>query len=241
MKSAVALLSGGLDSTTLAYYLKFWLGVEDLHLLSFNYGQRHKKELDYARITARKLEAPHHVVELGCLQDLITGSALTSTDIPVPEGHYTAESMKATVVPNRNMIMLAIAAGYAVSRSLQFIATAVHAGDHAIYPDCRPEFITQLGAAILTGNDGFGAPALIAPFVNYPKESIVRQGQEVEVPWSDTWSCYKGQAVHCGKCGTCVERREAFQLAGVIDPTLYGEPIESPTQYGEPRYPNPDV
>lgn len=223
MKSAVALLSGGMDSTVLAYYLKRGMEVQDLHFLSFNYGQRHKKELDFAATTAAKLGCPHKVVELGIVQELVTGSALTSPDIAVPEGHYTAESMKATVVPNRNMIMLAIAAGYAVSRKLDYLATAVHAGDHAIYPDCRPEFIRKLRDAIQVGNEGFGPPTLVAPFVNVDKTYIAREGNRLDVPWVDTWSCYKGQDIHCGKCGTCVERREA--LAAVGDPTLYGEPV----------------
>ena len=225
MRSAVALLSGGMDSTTLAYYLRAQLGPAqdepNLYLLSFNYGQRHKKELEFAYRTAAKLNAPHRVVDLSGLRELLAGSALTSPEVEVPEGHYTATTMKATVVPNRNMIMLAIASGLAVSKQLEAVATAVHAGDHAIYPDCRPEFIEALREAIWRGNEGFGPPSLYAPFIMESKAQIAELGAKVNVPWVDTWSCYKGGERHCGKCGTCVERIEAFQLAGIVDPTDY--------------------
>lgn len=217
--SAVALLSGGMDSTTLAYLLRQYC--REVHLLSVNYGQRHKKELEYAKVTAQKLHMPHTVLDLSVVQALLGGSALTSPDVPVPEGHYTAESMKATVVPNRNMIMLAIAAGYAISHKLDIVATAVHAGDHAIYPDCRPEFITALGLAIRLGNAGFGEPELHTPFINWSKTDIARKGDLVGVPWQDTWSCYAGRERHCGKCGTCVERMEAFRDGKVVDQTEY--------------------
>lgn len=222
-RSAVALLSGGMDSTVLAYSLRQALGEgeNNLHFLSINYGQRHKKELEFAKRTAANLRAPHTVVDLTAIQQLLTGSSLTSPDIEVPEGHYTAVSMKATVVPNRNMIMLAVAAGYAVSRQLEVVAVAVHAGDHAIYPDCRPGFIEALRSAIEIGTEGFGSPRLLAPFVNASKADIAARGALLSVPWEDTWSCYKGGEQHCGKCGTCVERREAFVLAGVSDPTEY--------------------
>jgi 7-cyano-7-deazaguanine synthase len=220
-RGAVVLLSGGMDSTTLAYHTRALIGDEPLIFASFNYGQRHKKELEYARVTARALNGEHVLVDLSGINPLLQGSALTSADVPVPEGHYAAPSMKLTVVPNRNMIMLSIAAGLAVSRGLGLIGCAVHAGDHAVYPDCRPEFIAQLNEAIRIGNEGFGEPELVAPFVYQTKADIARRGAELGVPWGDTWSCYKGSLIHCGKCGTCVERREAFQLAGITDPTEY--------------------
>lgn len=229
LASAVALLSGGMDSTALAYYLREAIAkyhggtvpVGALHFLSINYGQRHKRELESAASIAHRLHSPHHIVDLSVLRDLLAGSALTSDHIAVPEGHYTAESMKATVVANRNMIMLAVAAGYAVSRHLAKVATAVHAGDHAIYPDCRPEFVTSLRTAIQVATEGFGEPELWAPFVHVSKADIAALGHELNVPWELTWSCYQGGTVHCGKCGTCVERREAFELASVPDPTVY--------------------
>jgi len=143
----------------------------------------------------------------------------------VPEGHYAAESMKATVVPNRNMIMLSIAAGVALANGYERIATAVHAGDHAIYPDCRPEFIDDMGACLETATEGFWGPheesPLYAPYINKSKADIVRIGDGVGVDWTKTWSCYVGEESHCGRCGTCVERKEAFRLAGVEDPTPY--------------------
>lgn len=221
---AVVLLSGGMDSTVLAYEVANLIRAEggELHFLSFNYGQRHKKELSFAAGTAARLKAAAHtIVDLSAVHPLLTGSALTSPDMPVPDGHYTAESMKQTVVPNRNMIMLAIAAGYAVSRQLEIVATAVHAGDHAIYPDCRPQFIEAMHRAIIVGNEGFGAPTLVAPYVHAEKSAIAARGRDLNVPWLDTWSCYKGSTLHCGTCGTCVERREAFAVAGITDPTPY--------------------
>jgi 7-cyano-7-deazaguanine synthase len=144
-------------------------------------------------------------------------------DVPVPEGSYDAESMKATVVPNRNMIMLALAAGFAVAENAQFIATAVHAGDHAIYPDCRPDFIGKLEAAIKSGNEGFIDPnfEIRTPYLYKTKTEIAKRAGELDVPIDLTWSCYKGGAYHCGRCGTCVERLEAISQAGVEDKTIY--------------------
>lgn len=218
---AVLIISGGLDSTVLAY----WLHDQgySLHLMSFDYGQRHVKELEYAKITAKKLLVAHDIIDLRQLTGLLTTSSLTNPDIAVPDGWYTDETMKITVVPNRNMIMLSIAAGVAVAENASGIATAVHSGDHFIYPDCRPAFIVAAERAIRIGNEGFANEALhiIAPFVNSTKADIVRTGNHLQVPFTDSWSCYKGGDIHCGKCGTCNERKEAFQLAGVADPTEY--------------------
>jgi 7-cyano-7-deazaguanine synthase len=210
-----------MDSTVLAYYMRE-KGF-DLKLLSFDYGQRHKKELDFAKWTAVSLDVEHYIVDITNITHLISNSALTNPSIPVPEGHYTAESMKATVVPNRNAIMLSIAYGYAVSISAQGLVCGVHAGDHAIYPDCRPMSIEMLDSAFWHCNEGFGSPdlRLQAPFVTKTKADIVAIGYALKVPFEHTWSCYNGDTVHCGLCGTCVERREAFDLAGVTDPTIY--------------------
>jgi 7-cyano-7-deazaguanine synthase len=217
---AVLLLSGGMDSATMLYLAKSYGW--DITALSVYYGQRHSKELDYARQLANQVGVHHEVLDLLKLQKLLRGSALTS-DIDVPEGHYAAENMKLTVVPNRNMILLAIAGGYAVSLQANRVGAAMHAGDHAIYPDCRPDFVRSFEETILLGTEGF-APNdfhLWTPFIDISKTDIVKQGHELNVPWQLTWSCYKGGDYHCGKCGTCVERREAFQLAGVFDPTKY--------------------
>ncbi len=221
MSKAIAIVSGGLDSVTLAYVLRS--EGYDLHLLSFDYGQRHSKELDFAALCARRLQAEHTVVDLSGLGALLKGSALTEEGIEVPEGHYAAPNMAITVVPNRNAIMLAIAYGAAVAEQVDVVAAGFHGGDHFIYPDCRPEFVEAFDTMERRAVDGFGKPdlRLYAPFVNIGKHDIVARGARLDVPFHETWSCYKGGERHCGRCGTCVERREAFELAGVLDPTEY--------------------
>lgn len=220
-QKAVAVVSGGLDSVTLAHLLHHQ-GAQ-LHLLAFDYGQKHKKELEFARECATRLKADFDIVDLSGFSRLISGSALTSEAIEVPHGHYEAPTMAATVVPNRNAILLALAFGVAVNENANIVATGVHGGDHFIYPDCRPDFIASFDAMQKKAVEGFGAPdlRLLAPFLEVDKTAIVRIGDELEVPFARTWSCYEGGAKHCGKCGTCVERREAFALAGVRDPTEY--------------------
>lgn len=216
---AVAIVSGGMDSVTLAYLLKRQ-GYE-LALLSFNYGQRHVKELEFARLCALRLGAAFHLIDLSPVGKLLHGSALTDNAIEVPEGHYEADNMRITVVPNRNAIMLSVAYGVAVAEGANIVATAVHAGDHHIYPDCRAEFIAAFDSMQRLAVQGFGDVRLDAPFVNQTKAEIVALGVSLGVPFVDTWSCYKGGSEHCGKCGTCVERQEAFLLSGVEDPTIY--------------------
>lgn len=243
---SVAIVSGGLDSTTLVYEMLNQGYVP--HLLSFDYGQRHKKELQYAAVTAKNLRLHHDIVDLTGITHLISNSALTTNYTPpttepgnkplieVPDGHYAEETMKATVVPNRNMIMLSIAAGVAVNNSYRCIATGVHSGDHFIYPDCRPRFIRAANAAVVLGNQGFGGipeqrentyatQYIIAPFIDRSKADIALRALELDVPLHLTWSCYKGGEKHCGRCGTCVERLEAINEAqtyllveGVADP-----------------------
>ena len=217
---AIAIVSGGMDSVTLAYLLASQ--GYDLHLLSFDYGQRHKKELEFAQLCAQVLSVSHDAVNLSAITPLLSGSALTD-DIEVPEGHYAAPTMSLTVVPNRNAIMLAIAYAQAVSTGAQMVATAVHAGDHFIYPDCRPGFIEAFDLMERAATEGYAAEGLrlYAPFVNLSKADIVTCGAALFVPYEHTWSCYKGGEYHCGLCGTCVERKEAFLLAGVSDPTTY--------------------
>lgn len=214
----ITIVSGGMDSVTLAY--KLHKEGQVLHLLSFDYGQRHKKELQYAAKTAAKLGTLHDVIDLSSIGKHLKGSSLTD-NIPVPDGHYAEETMKITVVPNRNVIMLSIAYGVAVAEEADAVAIGVHAGDHFIYPDCRPQFIDSFRAMQNHAIEGFGNVDLLAPFINISKADIVRLGGEIGVPYRDSWSCYKGGEIHCGTCGTCVERKEAFQLAGVPDPTEY--------------------
>ncbi len=222
MPKAIAIVSGGLDSVTLAYFLRAE-GYE-LHLLSFDYGQRHKKELTFAELCAKRLRATFDVVDLSSITRFLKGSALTDA-IPVPDGHYAAPNMAITVVPNRNAMMLSVAFAVAVAEQAKVVAIGVHAGDHFIYPDCRPAFITAFDTMERIAVEGFGEPQLRleAPFMHISKDQIVHLGAALQVPYSDTWSCYKGGEKHCGTCGTCVERKEAFELAGVPDPTKYEE------------------
>jgi 7-cyano-7-deazaguanine synthase len=220
MTQTVAIVSGGMDSVGLAYYLK--REGHDLHLVSVDYGQRHRKELGFAALAAHRLGARHSIIDLSSITTLIASSSLTG-DIAVPDGHYAEETMKATVVPNRNMMMLSVATAVAISENADYVATGVHGGDHYIYPDCRAEFIAACSAAAQIGMVGMSQnfKGIIAPFVHHDKEWIAKTGTEIGVPWTDTWSCYKGGEIHCGRCGTCVERAEAFHLAGVHDPTVY--------------------
>ncbi len=214
----IVICSGGLDSVTLAH--KIAVENELIGLVSFDYGQRHKKEIDYARKCADRLGTPHQLIDISHIGAMLGGSALTD-DIAVPDGHYAEETMKITVVPNRNAIMLAIAYGIGSARGADAIAAAVHGGDHFIYPDCRPAFIEAFQTMQNYALDGQSNIKLHTPFVMISKADIVSVGQTLGVPFEKTWSCYKGGAMHCGRCGTCVERREAFHIAKVPDPTKY--------------------
>lgn len=217
----IVICSGGLDSVSLAHRIA--AEQELVGLLSFDYGQRHRKELDFAAACARRLGVPHEIIDITGVGRHLTGSALTD-DIDVPDGHYAEETMKATVVPNRNAIMLAIAFGLASAQKADAVAVAVHGGDHFIYPDCRPGFIDAFQKMQDEALEGYGAVRLYAPYVDVPKAAIVADGARHGTPFGETWSCYKGGENHCGRCGTCVERREAFHLAGVDDPTEYADP-----------------
>ena len=220
MKTLV-ICSGGLDSVSLAHITA---ETRDLtRLVSFNYGQRHLKELEFAAEAAKRLGVPHTVIDLRPVGAALTGSALTD-DIDVPDGHYAEDTMKITVVPNRNAIMLTVAYGIAAANGDQAVATAVHGGDHFIYPDCRPDFVEAFDKMQRFALDGYADVSLWTPFVHRTKADIVSDGAKHNTPFDRTWSCYKGGEHHCGRCGTCVERREAFDLAGVTDPTVYEDP-----------------
>jgi 7-cyano-7-deazaguanine synthase len=227
----LVLLSGGLDSTTLAaHYLDQG---DDVSVVAVDYGQRHRRELQSATAVAAFYDLCFDIVDLRALGALLTGSALTDTSVAVPDGHYAESSMRATVVPNRNMIMLSAAVGIAAARGADRVATAVHAGDHHIYPDCRPHFIRAMSLTAAIATEGHTGPtfAIAAPFVHWTKAMIVQRGALTGAPLHLTWSCYKGGLEHCGVCGTCYERREAFKDAGVDDPTDY---IDSVTEYAAP-------
>ena len=219
--TCVAVVSGGLDSAVLAHHLRDegW----QLRLVSFDYGQRHRVELEHAAVLGAALQARHDVVDLRAVGALLSGSALTDDGVDVPDGHYSEESMKTTVVANRNAIFAMVATGVAVAEGAGAVGLGIHAGDHAIYPDCRPPFVAAAEHLAKVANEGFVAEGfqILAPFLGWSKADIVARGAELGVPFAATWSCYKGGAVHCGTCGTCVERIEAFDLAGVTDPTEY--------------------
>ncbi|MER9026788.1 7-cyano-7-deazaguanine synthase QueC [Mesorhizobium sp. M0166] len=217
MKTLVV-CSGGLDSVTLAH--KVAAEHELAGLLSFDYGQRHRKELGFAALCAERLSVPHRIIDIHEIGGGLSGSALTD-NVDVPDGHYAEDTMKVTVVPNRNAIMLAIAFGLAAAHGADAVATAVHGGDHFIYPDCRPAFIDAFQMMQDHALDGYAKIRVYAPYVNLTKADIVRYGAAYGTPFAQTWSCYKGAERHCGRCGTCVERREAFHLSGQPDPTDY--------------------
>lgn len=211
----VCILSGGMDSTTLLY--KLLNENKEVKAISFNYGQKHKRELEQAKKTCEKLGVEHKIVDMEFLRDIVSDSVLTS-DKEVPEGHYEDPTMRQTVVPNRNMIMASIAIGWAVNEDYDEIAMGIHAGDHAVYPDCRPEFAEALSAIAHVAN--YKKIHVYTPFLHIDKGDIAIIGKELGVDYSITHTCYKGGEKPCGKCGACYERAEAFEKAEVADPTV---------------------
>lgn len=220
MKKAVIVLSGGMDSVTAMYFARS-KGYQ-VYAITFYYGQRHKKEIVCARRICKKLNVHHEIVDLSDLGKVINNSSLTG-NIELPEGHYQDKNMRLTVVPNRNMILFSVAVGYAVNISAESVFVGIHSGDHPIYPDCRPDFLRLFNITCRSANRGFIPKnfRIIAPFLKLTKDKIVQKGIGLGVPFGMTWSCYKGKKYHCGKCGTCNERKEAFRLSGVPDPTVY--------------------
>lgn len=215
MKDSVIIVSGGLDSITLLYDKADEIALA----ISFYYGANHnEREIPFARLHCERLGIKHITIPLSFMHDYFKSSLLSGAE-KIPEGHYKENNMLSTVVPFRNGIMLSIAAGIAESHGLKRLLIANHGGDHAIYPDCRPEFIKAINAAIQAGT--YINVEVSAPYTNFSKADIVRRGIQLGINYSETWSCYKGGNTHCGKCGTCVERQEAFILAGVPDPTIY--------------------
>jgi len=212
-------VSGGMDSITMLHALNET--DEIVEVISFNYGQRHKVELAYAARNCEKLGLTHKIIDISFLAQLLDKSALTG-DIDVPEGHYEQENMIQTVVPNRNMILASIAIGRAVNIGAEAIALGVHSGDHAIYPDCRPEFIVALGQVSEIAN--YDPIYVLAPFLYDDKTKIIRKGLDLNSPvdYAQTWTCYKGNGGSaCGKCGSCQERLEAFKNNDIEDPLPY--------------------
>jgi 7-cyano-7-deazaguanine synthase len=213
----VVLCSGGMDSVTALHWAAREHDVRGV--VSFDYGSKHNpRELPFAAEHAARLGVRHEVVALPFIGQLFASDLLAGGG-PVPDGHYADDNMRRTVVPFRNAIMLSIAAGFAESTGAEGLVIAAHAGDHTIYPDCREDFMQAMGDAMRLGT--YAGIRLLRPFIAMDKAGIAREGARLGVDFARTWSCYKGGAVHCGTCGTCVERREAFALAGLEDPTRY--------------------
>jgi len=215
-ENAVVILSGGMDSTTLLYdVINQGFNVK---ALTFNYNQRHSKEIDYAIKTCKKLGVEQKIIDLKILGE-IAPSALTSGNIDVPHGHYEEENMKQTVVPNRNMVLISLAAAYAIGQKYNHLFYGAHGGDHAIYPDCRTEFIEKMGEVLKIAD--WIKLELHAPYLNKDKGDIAILGKQLGVDYSLTWTCYEGLEEACGACGSCVERLEAFKKIGLQDPIKY--------------------
>ncbi|MDR3236307.1 MAG: 7-cyano-7-deazaguanine synthase QueC [Prevotellaceae bacterium] len=215
MKDSVIILSGGIDSVTLLYERAAQIALA----VSFDYGSKHNaKEIPFAKYHCEQLGIKHLVIPLPFVNDYFQSSLLQRGD-DIPEGHYTDDTMKSTVVPFRNGIMLSIAVGIAESCGLTHVCIANHAGDHAIYPDCRAQFIDAMSNAASSGT--YINVSVEAPYTHVAKIDIVRIGQQLGIDYAATWSCYKGRDKHCGKCGTCVERIEALTEAGINDTTEY--------------------
>lgn len=216
-KNSVIIVSGGMDSITLLYDHKDEIALG----ISFDYGSNHNaREIPFAKMHCERLGIRHITINLDFMHQYFKSSLLEGADA-IPEGHYEADNMKSTVVPFRNGIMLSIAIGIAESNNLDQVFIANHGGDHTIYPDCRPEFINAINSAAHAGT--FNNVGVVAPYTNITKGEIAKIGKRLGIDYTETWSCYKGGEKHCGKCGTCVERKEALAEAGIEDHTIYEE------------------
>lgn len=217
MKDSIIVLSGGMDSVTLLHEYKSRIALA----VTFDYGSNHNaREIVCAREQCAELGIEHIVIALEFMGKYFRSSLLEGAEA-IPEGHYEDENMRSTVVPFRNGIMLAVASGLAESRGLQHVLIANHGGDHAIYPDCRRGFVEAMSSAMREGT--YEGVDIIAPYTDITKADIARRGAALAINYNNTYSCYKGGEIHCGVCGTCTERKEAFRLAGIADPTPYAE------------------
>lgn len=216
-KDSVLIVSGGMDSITMLYEYKERIALG----ISFDYGSNHNaREIPFAAMHCERLGIKHIVINLGFMHQYFKSSLLEGAEA-IPEGNYDDENMKSTVVPFRNGIMLSIAAGVAESNGLKYVMMANHGGDHTIYPDCRPEFVSAMSEATRLGT--YPGIEVLAPYTEITKSDIARHGKALGIDYAETWSCYKGGKKHCGKCGTCVERKEALAEAGIEDTTEYEE------------------
>lgn len=215
-EKVVIIYSGGMDSYTVLNR-----AIRDGYKpypLTFNYGQRHKKEIDVAAAVCQELGLEHKIVDITAINQLLQGSSLTS-DIDIPEGHYEQENMKSTVVPNRNMILLSLAIGYAVSIGASKVFYGAHSGDHAIYPDCRPEFVNKMNEVSQIAN--YEPVEIVSPYLKQSKIEILKDGLSMGLDYGKSWTCYNGREKACGRCGACQERLEAFRLNNCEDPLEY--------------------
>jgi len=215
MKDAVLILSGGMDSVTMLHEYRDRIALA----VTFDYGANHNaREIPFARLHCQRLGIEHLVIPLAFMAQYFKSSLLEGADA-IPDGQYADENMHSTVVPFRNGIMLAVAVGLAESRGLKHVMMANHGGDHTVYPDCRPAFVSAFSQAAQTGT--YAGVSLQAPYTDLTKADIARHGRELGIDYAETWSCYKGEDVHCGTCATCQERHEALVAAGIDDPTIY--------------------
>ncbi len=215
MKDCIIIVSGGMDSITMLHDFKDRIALA----ISFDYGSNHNaKEIPFAKLHCQRLGIKHITIPLAFMKEHFKSSLLSGAEA-IPEGHYADKNMKSTVVPFRNGIMLAIAAGIAETNDISHIMIANHSGDHAIYPDCRENFISAMSEATHAGT--YNGVTLFAPYTGITKSKIAKRGKELGIDYTETWSCYKGGEKHCGKCGTCVERKEALRDAGIEDKTEY--------------------
>jgi 7-cyano-7-deazaguanine synthase len=213
----IVVLSGGLDSATVLYHLREQ--GHEVRALSVDYGQRHSRELQAARAICRRAGVGQHVLDLSALAPLLGANRLTDPHGEVPEGPYRPDTLALTTVPNRNMILLSVAIAWAVTLKFDAVAFGAHSGPHANYPDCRPEFAEAMDRAAQLCDEH--PVRVLAPFVRHDKAFIVAVGHRVGVPFELTWSCYRGGPRHCGRCGTCQDRREAFRQNQLTDPVEY--------------------
>jgi len=216
-KKVVVIYSGGMDSFTVLHKA-IEQGLTP-YALTFDYGQRHIKEIEVAKDVCKELGVNHKIIDISAINQLIGGSSLTDSSIEVALGHYEEENMKSTVVPNRNMILLSLAIGYAVSIGAEQVYYGAHSGDHAIYPDCRPEFVEKMNDVAAIAN--YEKTEIFSPYLNSNKIGILKDGLAMGLDYSKTWTCYNGREKACGQCGSCVERLEAFAENGVTDPIPY--------------------